>query len=172
MCFRRFFLKCSWLCFVNYRLSRSAAFSRGTLCWVTIQEHWNGSSGESDSNWGEHSPMEWLFPTSVKTKLRERHILLKLVNAQEAEKQKGEGNTLLFFSWGITGLLQTAEVVSAVLKSECALKATGDLDRKEPTIALRSLMIHSYWMLKQNYFHLKFNAFLETTRRTALRNFC
>lgn len=92
-------------------------------------------------------------------------------NVQRKErKRKGKGTHISFFSWDITGFLQWTEVLSAVLKSESVLKATGILGRKRPTIALRSLMIHSQWRLRQNYFPLKFNAFLETTRRMTLRN--
>lgn len=90
---------------------------------------------------------------------------------QRKERQReGKGTHKCFFSWDITGCLQWAEFLSAVLKSESALKATGIWGRKQPTVALRSLTIHSYWTLRQNYVRLKFNAFLETTRRAILRN--
>lgn len=96
--FHVFFLRCSRLCFVNYRLAGSAASPGRPLCWVAIQGYWNRSNGEPDSKLGKRLPLQWLFPTSIKTKHQERHALLSSVTTcrEGRGRERGRKHTYAF----------------------------------------------------------------------------
>ena len=160
--FPHIFLRCGWLCLVSHRLAGSVGLPWGNPVLSSCQGMLEKSNGKTDCNLGEHPSSEWFFhcPWKQSSSMWDEHGWALGIFAGKGDKR--EGNIRILISRDTMGFLPVG--IWVFPKSHSHLRKEGA--HSSTQIINEMLLLNA----EAKFFHLKFNTFLETTRRTALRN--